>query len=198
VCGNYIIDLNGIYEILPEGKRPWLSGSWINGNANNSRLGFEICEPSKSKDTQEAAADLYGKTLFLCVHLCRTYKMNPALVQAHYELRKIGLASNHGDVSHWWGKAGTSWEPYTMDRLRADIAAEIGVPIRYSTFIKRGFRGDAVRFLQDTLVSAGYKVAADGVFGYVTQNALRAYQKVRGLKADGICGPKTWDVIYSK
>lgn len=38
----------------------------------------------------------------------------------------MGIANNHSDVAHWWGKKGTPWEPYTMDRLRADIAETLG------------------------------------------------------------------------
>ena len=35
-------------------------------------------------------------------------------------------------------------------------------------------------------------LAADGIFGTKTKNAVVAYQKAQGLSADGICGPKTW------
>jgi len=196
VCGNYIVDVNGIWQILPDGKRPWLSGSGKNGNANNTHLGFEICEPLTKNDTPETAADLYGKTLYLCVLLCRKYGINPANVRAHYELHALGLASNHADVRHWWGKKATSWEQYTMDRLRRDIAAELGVALQYSATIKRGASGDAVKFLQEKLTAAGFPLDADGDFGKLTQNALVLYQREKGLKADGVCGPITWGKIY--
>lgn len=195
VCGNYIIDSNGIYQILPEGKRCWLSGSGENGNANDTHLGFEICEPLTKNDTPEMAADLYGKTLYLCVYLCRLYKINPANVQAHYELHALGLASNHADVSHWWGRKGTSWEPYTMDRLRRDIAAELGVALMYTATIKKGSSGDAVKALQTVLAEIGYSIAVDGSFGSQTEKALREFQATKGLAIDGVCGTKTWAAI---
>ena len=60
-CGGYIIDLNGIYRVLQEGHKCWLSSSGPKGNANNDYLGFEICEPAKKDDTPEAAANLMNR-----------------------------------------------------------------------------------------------------------------------------------------
>lgn len=193
VCGNYIIDTNGIYRVLPEGKRCWLSGSGKNGNANNTHLGFEICEPLTKNDTPEVAADLYGKTLYLCVYLCRMYGISPANVQAHYELHALGLASNHADVRHWWGKKGTSWEPYTMDTLRRDIAAELGES--YVKTLKRGSAGPDVVTLQKLLNDSGASLETDGNFGVLTEAALKEYQRANGLEPDGVCGSITWASI---
>ena len=47
--------------------------------------------------------------------------------------------------------------------------------------------------VQQALAQAGYyQGPIDGIIGRNTQAALRAFQKDQGLKADGICGPKTW------
>lgn len=195
VCANYLIDDNGIYQVLPEGKRCWLSGSGPNGNANNTHLGFEICEPLTKNDTPEAAADLYGKALYLCVTLCRRYGIHPAHVQAHYELHALGLASNHADVRHWWGKKGTAWEPYTMDKLRADIAKELGVKTMNTATVKKGSSGEAVAALQTAFAALGYAIDTDGVFGSRTEQVVRAFQTDKGLSADGICGSLTWAAL---
>ena len=56
---------------------------------------------------------------------------------------------------------------------------------------KLGDRGDRVRTLQRLLKHAGFRVTVDGVFGKATLASVRAFQKRHGLKADGICGPKT-------
>ena len=196
-CGGYIIDINNIYRVLQEGHRCWLSSSGPKGNANNDYLGFEICEPSKKDDTPEAAADLYGKTLYLCAYLAKKYNINPAMIQTHCELHALGIANNHADVKHWWGKKGTSWEPYTMDRLRAEVSAETGIPIRYCTEIKRGYVGDAAKLVQKVLSSLGYEVPVDGTYGYKTANSMKAYQKDNKLPVNGVCGPAVWDKIYA-
>lgn len=62
--------------------------------------------------------------------------------------------------------------------------------------LRRGATGDAVKELQDFLAAAGFKVGpSDGVFGKKTEKALIAYQRQKGLSADGIAGPETWDSI---
>lgn len=56
---------------------------------------------------------------------------------------------------------------------------------------------EVVRELQRDLNEALYtdewqKLAVDGVYGFTTIKAVIAFQKARGLKADGIVGPRTW------
>ena len=196
-CPNAFIDLGGIMQTLDWDVRPWLSGSGKNGNANDWCVGFEICEPSASKDTPEAAAYLYGCVLYLCTELCKDYGISPDKVKCHCELHRDGVASNHADVNHWWGKKGTSWEPYTMDRLRRDIAAELGeefTPVTHPT-LRKGDHGDAVKNMQRLLNESGYSVEPDGAFGPATVKALKDFQRANGLAADGVCGPKTWAVL---
>lgn len=52
---------------------------------------------------------------------------------------------------------------------------------------KKGSRGEEVRTLQNKL-----NVMADGIFGPLTEEALREFQTAHGLEADGVAGPKTW------
>ena len=63
---------------------------------------------------------------------------------------------------------------------------------------KQGSRGDEVRLIQQALVEAGYKIAVDGIFGRGTRDAVVAYQKSRGLAADGIVGQATWSALMKK
>ncbi len=65
--------------------------------------------------------------------------------------------------------------------------------------LKKGVRGGAVRDLQNRLNGLGYWTGkADGSFGHLTQQAIYALQKVAGLKADGVVGPKTWSALDRK
>jgi len=50
---------------------------------------------------------------------------------------------------------------------------------------------DPVRSVQERLATFGYTVAVDGVYGPQTTRAVRHFQKVNGLVADGIAGPIT-------
>lgn len=61
--------------------------------------------------------------------------------------------------------------------------------------LKKGHKGEDVRALQRLLIAAGYgcgSSGADADFGGGTYNAVVAYQRAKGLGADGIVGAKTW------
>ena len=55
-----------------------------------------------------------------------------------------------------------------------------------------GSKGPDVEKLQRLLVAAGHAVNVDGDFGARTEKAVKAFQRKRGLLADGRCGGKTW------
>ena len=48
--------------------------------------------------------------------------------------------------------------------------------------------------LQDALSTLGYPTGnvIDGIFGTMTENALRGYQRRNWLLVDGVCGCNTW------
>ena len=55
--------------------------------------------------------------------LCKQYGLDPqadGVVICHSEGYRRGIASNHGDVTHWWPRFGV-----TMDDFRADVAREM-------------------------------------------------------------------------
>jgi peptidoglycan hydrolase-like protein with peptidoglycan-binding domain len=58
--------------------------------------------------------------------------------------------------------------------------------------LKRGSRGQEVNAWQAFLRSQGYtSIVVDGDFGPATEDATRAWQRSRGLGADGVVGPET-------
>jgi N-acetyl-anhydromuramyl-L-alanine amidase AmpD len=193
-CPNAFIDTNGIMQCLDWDVRPWLSGKGKNGNANDWCVGFEICEPSTANDTAYAAEYLYGCVVYLCTELCKMYGISPSNIKCHSELHADGVASNHADVSHWWGRRGTAWERYTMYTLRQDVAKNLGVPIvpDVKTVLRKGSVGQSVYLLQEKLNALGYDCGnPDGIFGTKTRDSVIAYQKDKKLAADGIVGPAT-------
>ena len=58
------------------------------------------------------------------------------------------------------------------------------------TTIRKGSRGSEVTTLQSKL-----HLIPDGIFGPITDEAVRDFQKSHALKADGIVGPKTWAAL---
>lgn len=55
------------------------------------------------------------------------------------------------------------------------------------TTLKRGSCGAEVKTLQGKL-----NLMADGIFGPLTEEAVKEFQKRKGLKADGVVGAQTW------
>ncbi len=58
--------------------------------------------------------------------------------------------------------------------------------------MRLGSEGEDVRSWQHFLVGRGLLQIADGEFGPKTEAATRAYERQRGLDADGRVGPQTW------
>lgn len=62
--------------------------------------------------------------------------------------------------------------------------------------LKRGDKGDPVGRVQQMLSRLGYlRAAFDGTFGPRTLASVLAYQIDNGLDADGICGPRTLELL---
>lgn len=58
--------------------------------------------------------------------------------------------------------------------------------------LKKGSRGEAVRELQEKLITLGYLDGhADGIYGNDTVSAVKSFQRNMGLSADGIAGAST-------
>lgn len=58
--------------------------------------------------------------------------------------------------------------------------------------------GDDVRLVQQRLAELNYSQvgAADGIYGPLTEAAVRAFQQLNGLEADGIVGRRTWEQLF--
>ena len=65
-------------------------------------------------------------------------------------------------------------------------------PIAPWPLVRRGDEIFPVRTLQDVLRARNHPVAVDGIFGPLTEAAVKAFQQGNGLAADGIVGPLTW------
>ena len=65
-------------------------------------------------------------------------------------------------------------------------------PIAPWPLVKRGDNIFPVRPLQQLLRARNHPVAVDGIFGPITESAVKAFQQSKGLAADGIVGPQTW------
>ena len=77
-----------------------------------------------------------------------------------------------------------------------------GLTAENMPLIKKGATGFAVVELQKRLNASSYNgktiLTVDGDFGNNTYNALKAYQKDRGLEVDGECGKNSWQSLFNE
>lgn len=104
------------YQVLPWDHRGWHGASGNKGSCNDTHIGFEICED----DLRDGAyfLKIYREAVELCAYLCAKFGLTEKDIIDHREGHQKGIASNHGDVQHWFSKHGKS-----MDTLRADVKA---------------------------------------------------------------------------
>ena len=140
-CVHGFIDGNDgtVYQTLPWNHRGRHSGSSINGSANNTHIGVEMCEPAciiytggatfKCSDLATAKAveeRTYKAAVELFAMLCKEFNLDPladGVVISHKEGHARGIASNHGDPEHLWSQLGL---PYTMDTFRKAVKEQMG------------------------------------------------------------------------
>ena len=90
-----------------------------------------------------------------------------------------------------------------FDLTKYDFAPDIveiqDNPYRLTVnFMKKGMRGESVKWLQYELNKSGYTLAVDGVYGPKTFEAVKKYQLDNGLVSDGITGKMTIGSLQNK
>ncbi len=120
------------YQTLPWNHRGWHGGSGSKGSVNDTHISFEICEDGLSDSTY--FNKVYREAVELCVYLCKLYGLTEKSIICHSEGHKLGIASNHGDVMHWFPKHGKSMDTFRADvksGLIPDIPVEPPAPKKY-------------------------------------------------------------------
>ena len=180
------------YQVLPFDYRAGHCAS----SANNTHIAFEICEDGLNDPIY--FGKVYKEAVEFTAMLCKEYSIDPKNVICHSEGYKKGIASNHGDVMHWFPKHGKS-----MDTFRSDVKALIQGEKKPSA----SYALD--QFVKDVQKAVGAKV--DGVAGQETLSKTptvsarknRTHAVVRAVQkrlyalgytvvgsADGVAGPK--------
>ncbi len=71
-----------------------------------------------------------------------------------------------------------------------------GTPAIEVIELNRGDKSPFVEIMQHLLRARGFGLTADGVFGKVTEKAVRTFQGNQGIGVDGIVGPVTWSRLF--
>jgi hypothetical protein len=153
------------YQTLPWNHRGWHGGSGTKGCINDSHIGVEICEDGL---TDKAYFDaVYKEAAELCAHLCKEFNLDPlkdGVLICHSEGHARGIASNHGDVMHWFPKHGKN-----MDTFRAEVKRLLGSGASAPTPATPTAPATAIKACDKV------KLAADAV--YYTGKAVPAWVK---------------------
>ena len=159
------------YQTLPWDHRGWHAG----GSANNTHIGFEICEDGLTDSTY--FAKVYLEAVELCAYLCKLYGLTEQDILCHSEGYKKGIASNHGDVMHWFPKHGKSMDTFraavkallagddTSDDQPADSAAEYPAKLTNGYYRVRKAWDDKKSQVGAYRILANAKAAADKIPG---------------------------------
>lgn len=136
ILGDFHKGEGRIILTMPYKRRPWGVGSGKKGSWNNSRIQWEICEPSGHTyaggtmiNYDVAANQLYFERLWKLlvawnVYVATKLGYRADTINDHHESYLAGMGGNHADVSHWLPKHGKS-----MDALRAEVAAILDAPL---------------------------------------------------------------------
>jgi WD40 repeat protein len=136
--------------------------------------------------------------------------------------RLILLGLEDGSVQVWGSEGalnaipGQTTTQEFCDRLSKPIPTATGVPTATRTptlvpptttpaaftrnlyLTRPNLQGADVLALQERLLTLGYEQVGvpDGVFGALTDQAIRQFQVDSGLVVDGVVGPNTWSLLF--
>lgn len=131
VCAHAFIETDRVVQTLPWDYKGWHVGKGSKGSWNGKSIGVEICEPKghtykggtminyNIEKNSNYFSQVYQNAVELFAYLCKKFDLNPMLdIFCHSEVHRVGYASNHADVMHWFPKHGAS-----MDAFRKDVAS---------------------------------------------------------------------------
>lgn len=112
-------DWNGVgfVQTLPWSMKGWHAGKGNKGSANSGYIGIEVCEDQLKDENYLMECVEVAATIF--AYLCKKFNLDPkrdGVIISHSEGYRRGIASNHGDIDHWFKKFG-----YSMDKFREKV-----------------------------------------------------------------------------
>lgn len=116
----------------------------------------------------------------------------------------VGQRLTQTQRTRLWNSANNSgvWsyvEPISLTPTWVHFDKRFGTPACSTggfPTLRRGSLSNYVLIAQDDLNTLGYRTnGLDGIFGSATLEAVRSYQRNKGLSVDGIVGCNTWRAL---
>ena len=190
-----IVDDKEAILLVPLNEQAWHTGTSI---GNRTSIGIEVCEFSDK--ARQNATDLNAQKLIAGM----LKGTNPTGFNAKYltinNVRTHQSWLQYGTVGKYCPRLILPW----WNSFKAGIVAimngiavppPVTQPEDTTPLLKLGATGAYVKSAQTMLNNHGAKLVIDGVFGPATRTAVIAFQKVKGLVADGIIGDATWAAL---
>lgn len=216
VSSHYCIDDDTIVQCVREEDVAWCAPGANHNGIHLEHAGYAKQSGADWKDAYSTA--MLERSARLTGDLCARYRIPVTWLHPTDLLAgKRGITS-HNNVSkafkrstHWDPGKGFPIEPY-LSLVRtfmavggepAEVAAETAAaePLQEPPpTLRRGSTGWQVTRLQRLLEARACMPAdatVDGDFDPLTEQAVKRFQKLAGLEADGIVGPLTWHALLA-
>lgn len=155
-------------------------------DSNDKAASVELCF-GKEIDFEKA----YKRYVWYCAYVAFTFKFNPRRWVGHEKLDP----DRRTDPTNALKQFGKTYEQLKMDIVTEYYNCLIKpakAPVYPGHLIKKGSTDNKnIKLIQTKL-----KVKVDGIFGDITEAAVRKFQKSNQLNPDGIVGPKTWSKLF--
>ncbi|MFF7384122.1 N-acetylmuramoyl-L-alanine amidase [Streptomyces griseoluteus] len=163
--------------------------AWHARSGNASGIGIEhegyVDNPSWFTDA------MYRSSAALTASICARYGIpkDRAHIVGHSEVP----GNDHTDPGPNW-----NWTYYMQLVGSSTGGGEVQLSFPSYDTLRSGSTGAQVSAAQSLLNAQGFDAGAvDGSFGTKTGSAVTAFQKARGLDADGVVGARTWTALLS-
>jgi hypothetical protein len=191
----HISNSGAVTGIVNPARRPYSTG----GTPDPSAVTFEIDNSSTGGDWPVSDAALNALIDVIVYHASQSPRAN----QGFALNEKDRTQSEFFIAWHSQYKATACPGPYVTSKLdwivsecNKRASGKPSTPSKPTTstkpklgkWLRNGSTGDTVKYLQSALGD----LKVDGIFGPITEKAVRKFQKQQKIQIDGVVGPQTW------
>ncbi|CAI8804764.1 N-acetylmuramoyl-L-alanine amidase CwlA [Bacillus licheniformis] len=212
---HYFVDRKEAQLIIPENEVAYHAHdqnrcyvSFLKPNANTKAIGVEMCVEKNGQihsETIQNAAEVVAD-------LCRRYGLSTDKIVRHYDVTNKScpapwvrdssqLAAFRKKVDNILGnktKSAPKKEAPKKESEKKPAAKKYTLPTGIYKYKSPMMKGTSVRQIQEACAALYFypdkkakNHGIDGYYGSKTANAVKRFQMMNGLSADGIYGPKT-------
>lgn len=220
---HYCVDDDSVVQCVQLGDTAWHAAGGNSDTIGIEHAGRAGQGPAEWADDYSVRL-LRNQSAPLVASLCKQFDIPIRKISPEeYNAGARGILG-HIDITRAKNISGGHWDPgpnFPWDQYLSWVAAcagivkpvaptpnpvDLGAILRYIAYwrdqisahpVRMGARGEAVVFIQKCLRNHGRYVTVDGVWGPQTDAAVRAFQRSRGLVADGIVGRATMRALLA-